>query len=177
MLDPRVLTLMHLETLDEPLTAKEVAFLLGNDPEIIRYAISLDREQESAWSAAALDEQLGDDPDPETATVNLGEARACARGVGLKRQALRLVLDCPPDPVEFPFADDLAEIRRWEYRWLGFHARCTRPWNATETCPEHGADIVDGRRRQREATEALLSKLRAAAADHPLEPEHLFNQR
>lgn len=56
MLDPRIIALMHLETLDQRPTSAEVAHLFGNDANALRYAISFDAGQESAWSAAALDE-------------------------------------------------------------------------------------------------------------------------
>jgi len=156
-----------LETLDEPVTVAERAFLFGNDPESLARAAGLAVEQDRAWSAGALDE-LGSDP--ETAKVNLGEARAWSQDASKAAEALAFVRSQGLRPHLLVFDQELDEIRRHEREWLDVHIACKAKWNETERCPTHGAAITAGRERQRQATIALRKAVRTAmrlAEEHP----------
>lgn len=166
-LDPGLLCIMHLENLADDFGPAEVAYLLGNSPQLIQDAIDFDREQEQLASAAALEAQTGDEPDWELARVNLGEARSWAQGAQLKSQALQFVLDHRPPEVDFGFVDELAEIQRWELAWLNIHTTCDEHWNATTECPVHGEAIKAGRNRQHDAALNLARQLREAVTPHP----------
>ncbi|GAC81910.1 hypothetical protein SAMN04488550_1408 [Gordonia malaquae] len=161
------LCLLHLETLDEPVTVAERAFLFGNDPESLARAAGLAVEQDRAWSAGALDE-LGSDP--ETAKVNLGEARAWSQDASKAAEALAFVRSQGLRPHTFVFDKELDEIRRHEREWLDVHIACKAKWNETENCPTHGAAITAGRERQRQATIALRKTVHTTmrlAEEHP----------
>lgn len=156
------LCIMHLETLDEPLTPAERAYLLGNDPKAITESADLSRGQEVIWTESAMDD-LADDP--ETAAVNLGEARAWARDTAQARDALAFVNQSRHTRPIVTFERELAEIQRHERAWLKVHNACDANWKATKDCPEHGAEIRAGQERQRAATRALREALRAAMSD------------
>lgn len=163
-LDPGILCLLHLANPDEAPTPAETAYLLGNDPDLIREAIAHDREQEALYSADILEERNADDPDEELIEVHLGEARAWAQHAQLKLDALRHILAHEPAQVDFVFDDELAEIRRTESEWLAIHNECDEPWNKTDTCPVHSPAIKAGRQEQRRAVQQLRRRLQTLLA-------------
>ncbi|WP_161895698.1 hypothetical protein [Gordonia spumicola] len=149
------------------MTVAERAFLFGNDPEALAGAAGLAVEQDRAWSASALDE-LGSDP--ETAEVNLGEARAWSQDASKAAKALAFVRAQGLRPHMFVFDQELDDIQRHEREWLDVHIACKAKWNETEHCPTHGAAITAGRERQRQATIALRKAVHTAmrvAEEHP----------
>lgn len=154
-----MLCILHLETLDVPVTAAERAFLLGNSPEAIIESADISGDQGQAWSRSALEAR---DSDPETATVNLSEARAWSRDASQAAEALAFVNNSQAAAVTFTFDPELDEIRRQESAWLRVHAACEAKWNETENCPVHGPEIRAGIERQRQATFALREALDAA---------------
>ncbi|WP_336792764.1 hypothetical protein [Gordonia malaquae] len=161
------LCLLHLDTLDEPVTVAERAFLFGNDPEALAEAAGLSVEQDRAWSAGALEALR---TDPETAEVNLGEARAWSRDASKAAKALAYVRAQRLPRHLFTFEAELDEIRRHEREWLDVHIACNAKWNETENCPTHGPAIVAGRERQLQATLALRKAVQSAmrlAEEHP----------
>lgn len=161
-----MLCIMHLESLDDPLSPAERAYLLSNDPEEIEDAFEHDTEQEGLWSESAL----ADAPsDPKLGEVDLGEARSWAMGAGQSSRALDYVRRHRPAPVRFSFDYELGKIREYEWDWLRVHNECDYAWNKTEKCPVHGAAITAGRRRQRAATLELREAVRIAVA-HAADP-------
>lgn len=161
------LCILHLETLDTPLTAAERTFLLGNDPAAIADSADLCEDQGSSWTAHALESR---DDDPESARVSLGEARSWSRDASQAAAALAYVNARPQAPTLVTFEAELDEIRRHERDWLAIHSTCDAAWNATENCPVHGAAITAGRERQQHATLALREAVRSAmrrAAEEP----------
>ncbi len=115
----------------------------------------------NSGKAGLLTAQVGQD-DVELGQVNLGEARSWAIGADGSRRALEFARSRRPRPTPFAFVAELAEIRRHERDWLRLHSACDFPWNRTEECPDHGAEITAGRERQHRATLALREAVRTA---------------
>ncbi|MCS3880628.1 hypothetical protein GII30_19520 [Gordonia amarae] len=155
----RHLMAMHLDQPIGTLTPAQVAFALGNDPDLIMD--SIDHEEEQSGMAAADAAHARRSGDEYAAERDLAESRSWANSAQTKREALNWLTAQAGTPfVEFAFDNEMRAVRLAAWAVADAYQACFADEcdENPADCPTHGGLVAARKLAEESETDRLRSR-------------------